>query len=173
MTLTRWNPLREIEELHSEMDRLFSRFSGQNGFSTGNGRRSLTGSWVMPMDVVERADELTLKAALPGVDPQDIHIQLEDNVLTLQAERHFEEQRDQGGTHWLEQQYGTFTRSAMLPAYADVEKIQATYENGVLEIRIPKRESAKTRKIDLQLGNGQGPRALEAAATTSDQNTTA
>lgn len=165
MTLAKWNPWREIEELHSEMDRLFSRFTGQNGSGTGNNLRGMMGTWVMPIDVVERTDDVTLKAALPGVDPRDIQVELEDNVLTLRAERHLEEQRDQGGTHWVEQQYGTFTRSLTLPSYADTEHIEARYENGVLEMKIPKRESAKPRKIELQLGNGEAPRALEAADT--------
>lgn len=167
MTLMTWSPMREMEEFQSEMDRLFSRFYGTNGTTGRQNRQGLVGTWVMPLDVVEREDGIGLRAALPGVRPEDINIQLEDNVLTLRAERRYEQGQGDNGRHWVEQNYGVFTRQLTLPKYADTERIQASYEHGVLELVIPKRESAKPRKIELQLGNGAGPRQLEAAGVES------
>jgi len=168
MVLTRWSPLREIEEFQSEMDRLFTRFAGTNGnHSVAPNNGGLTGTWVMPIDVTERQDGIVLRAALPGVNPDDISVELEDQVLTLRAERRFNDNQGQGTRHWVEQTYGTFTRTLTLPKYADGENIQARYENGVLELTIPKRETAKPRKIELQRENGSGAKALEPASSAS------
>lgn len=147
MSLVKWNPLREMEAMHSEMNRLFSRMNSGGGAAFGEGASS---SWMLPVDVLETRDALKLRAALPGVNPQDVHIQVEDNVLSITFERRFEDKLDEGGYHWVEQQYGTFSRAITLPRYADTEKIEARTHNGVLELLIPKKDSAKPRRIEVQ-----------------------
>ena len=156
MSLTRWSPLREIEDLHSEMNRLFSSFEGNSKVAQTKGNGSDAGlmrTWSMPLDVAENKDELILKAALPGVDPRNVNIELNDQVLTLTAERQYESESDRNGYHWVEQQYGNFSRTVTLPTYADTEGITAQFNNGVLELRIPKKETARSRRIELQAGN--------------------
>ncbi|MDQ3813541.1 MAG: Hsp20/alpha crystallin family protein [Armatimonadota bacterium] len=161
MSLVKWSPFREVETLHREMDRLFSRFGGFGGFNYGEAGGSQ--SWLLPMDVLETQDALKLRASLPGIDAQDINVEVNDNVLTVSGERRFEDKVAEGDYHWIEQQYGTFSRSVTLPKYADADKIEARYYNGVLELTIPKRESAKPRKIELKSGEttDTAPKAIE------------
>jgi len=186
MTVVRWNPFREMEAMHNEMERLFSRFGGF-GFGEfgnrelGNGRGATYGSgdpnaqnsrgresqWMLPVDVIETQEALRLKAALPGVDPQDVNIEINDHVLTLTAQRRHEDKGEEGSFAWIEQQYGTFSRSLTLPTYADTEGIEARYNNGLLELTIPKKESARPRRIELQMG-GNEPRTLEAGMTQTE-----
>ena len=161
MSIVKWNPWREMEALQRDMDRLFSR---GNGLFDGDEARVQNGSsarqsWMLATDVVETQDALTLKAALPGIDPKDIDVQVEDNVLTIRGERQFE-RVEEGHYHWTEQRYGSFSRSVTLPPYADVTRISARYNNGVLELTIPKREESKPRKIELNLGDADGPKAI-------------
>lgn len=154
MSIVRWSPLREIAALHDDMNRLFSRFDG--------GEVAGRQSWMLAMDVVENKNEIRLKAALPGLDPNDIHVQVEDNVLTVSGQRNFEDRAEEGSYRWIEQQYGSFSRSVTLPKYADTTQIKAQYQNGVLELVVPKREESKPRKIELNLTN-EAPKAIEAS----------
>jgi HSP20 family protein len=158
MSIVKWSPLREVEAMHNEMNRLFSRLGAFGGF---NGGQADGGQWMLPVDVTETPGALKLKAALPGVEPRDVNIEVSDNVLTITAERRHEDRVEEGGYQWVEQQYGTFARSVTLPRSVDTEKIEARYNNGVLELTVPKKESAKPRRIELQPGSSQ-PQAIEA-----------
>jgi len=189
MTVVKWNPFREMEAMHNEMERLFSRFGGF-GFGEfesgkfGNGRspsysssdqngqnsRGRESQWMLPVDVIETPQALRLKAALPGASPQDFNIEVNDHVLTLTAQRRHEEESEEGSFAWIEQQYGTFSRSLTLPTYADTEGIEARYHNGLLELTIPKKESAKPRRIALQTGSNE-PRTLEAGTAQTESPT--
>jgi len=172
MSLVRWSPLREMDAMHNEMNRLFSRLGGSGGFNGAFTGGETTGQWMLPVDVNETQDALKLKAALPGVDPQDVNIEVNENVLTISAERRHEDKVQDGGYQWIEQQYGSFSRSVTLPRYADSERIEARYNNGVLELTIPKRESAKPRRIELQAGaktGGDAPRSFEAGTQPSTE----
>jgi HSP20 family protein len=137
------------------MDRLFSRIDGGEVAGRQN--------WMLAMDVFETEDALKLKAALPGLDPKDINVQVEDNVLTVSGQRRMEEKVEEGKYHWIEQQYGSFSRSITLPPSTDTERIEAGYNNGVLELTIPKRETSRRRKIELTTGANE-PRTLESSA---------
>jgi HSP20 family protein len=112
-------------------------------------------------DIIETPDALKLKAALPGVDAKDVDIQVNDNILTLSAQRRHEEKVEEGSYHWIEQQYGTFSRSLALPRTVDTEKIEASYNNGILELKVPKKESSKPRRIALSTQTAES-RTLEA-----------
>ncbi len=166
MTLVRWSPFREMEAMQSEMNRLFSRLGGFNTDQlsreeTRNGQTSQN-QWMLPVDVIETPDALKLKAALPGVDAKDVNIELHDNLLTISAQRRREEKVETDSYHWIEQQYGSFHRSISLPRTVDTEKIGASYNDGLLELTIPKKEGSKPRRVELQ--TGAEPRALEAGA---------
>jgi HSP20 family protein len=166
MTLTKWNPWRELEAMERDMSRLFGRLNGE-GFGRSldsirfeGGEQNGQRHWTLATDVIEGEHELKLRAALPGVDPKDVNVQVHDNVLTISAERRFEDKQEGEKYSWIEQQYGLFSRAISLPKYADTENISANYNHGVLELSIPKKESAKPRKIELNLG-GSNP-AIEA-----------
>jgi len=173
MSLVRWNPWREMEAMHDEMNRLFSRLSGVGGFNSGEtdeaSRRSgnvdvNSGQWLLPMDVLETSEALRLSTSLPGVDPKDVHIEVNDNILSVSAQRHYKDRGEEGGHRWIEQQYGTFVRSITLPKTADAEKIEARYNNGMLELTVPKRQSAQPRRIELQTAAPE-PKAFEQSRT--------
>jgi HSP20 family protein len=172
MSTVKWNPFRELAALQNDMDRLFSRlespFSRDVMSRMDGGEVDGQQSWMLATDVVETKDALLLKAAVPGIEPKDINVQVADKVLTISGERHFE-RVENGQHHWTEQQYGSFSRSISLPPYADVERISARYANGVIELTIPKREELKPRKIELSLAEDSSsePKAIEAGAQTT------
>ena len=164
MSIVKWNPFREMVALHEDMDRLFSRLDG------GARENSMPGSqnWMLAMDVVETGDAIKLKASVPGIEPENIQIQVEDNVLTVSGERRFEDKVEDGKYTWLEQRYGSFSRSVTLPRWADSERIEASYRHGVLELTVPRREESKPRRIELKLGREENePKAIEAGPDTT------
>jgi HSP20 family protein len=139
------------------MNRLFSRLDG----GEVGGRQS----WMLPLDVFESKDMLRIKAALPGVAPEDVHLQVEDNILTISGQRRMEEQHEKGDYRWIESQYGSFSRSVTLPQNMDTARIEARYVNGMLELTVPKREESKPRRIELKLGDT--PAAIEAGNSST------
>lgn len=165
MSIVRWNPFREMEAMHSEMNRLFSRLGGLGTFN----EQGQDNQWMLAVDVLETQDALKIKAALPGIDPKDVNIEVNDNTLTMTAERRHDQQPDSGSFQWIEQQYGTFSRSLTLPRYADLQKIEARYSHGMLELTIPKKESAKPRRVPLQVDSGDR-QALSASLNSQDEN---
>ena len=155
MTIVRWEPLRELTSLQSEMNRLFNTaFDGPQGASTS--RR-----WTPAMDLVETDEHFVLRADLPGVSEEDVSIELEDNVLTVSGERKAEHEAKGEGFYRVERAFGRFSRSLTLPKGVDGEAVTAAFDAGVLEVRIPKPEARKPRKITI--GTGE-PRTLEGSA---------
>jgi HSP20 family protein len=143
-TLVRWEPLRELATLQAELSRFM------NGQSEGSGRS--TQSWVPPVDVWETDDELVYAFDLPGIAEDKIQIEVQDDTLTVSGER-VKETQEQGDRYFrFERRYGSFARAVGLPNGIDESKIAASYVNGVLEIRVPKPEEARPRRI--QLGSG-------------------
>lgn len=114
-------------------------------------RSSLFGHWMPPVDVLEERDTIRLVAELPGVKPEDVNISLENNVLTLEGEKHKEEEREDGKAYRYERTYGTFERSFTLPATIDANKIDAKFDSGLLTILLPKVEAAKPRQIAVKI----------------------
>jgi HSP20 family protein len=144
-TLVRWEPFRDLAQFQSEMGRLM------NGLLEGPGRA--TQSWVPPLDVWETETELVYAFDLPGIAEEAISIEAQDDTLTVTATR--EKTAEESGDRFyrFERRYGTFSRAVGLPAGVDDAKIAASYENGVLEVRVPKPQEAKPRRI--QLGGAQ------------------
>jgi HSP20 family protein len=158
MAIVRWDPFRELTALQGEVNRLFSR--------VGGGEVAERQSWIPSVDVVETKDAITLKADLAGMDPNDIHLEVEDNVLTVSGERRFEEEVDEEKYYRIERRYGSFSRSIALPQGADSEKIDAEYENGVLVVTVPKVEAVKPKRITVGL-KGASPETVEGTGSES------
>jgi HSP20 family protein len=155
MALVRWEPVRELTSLQSEMNRLFNTFfdtpTPGNG---GTGRR-----WIPAMDLVESDDHFVLKADLPGLAEDDVAIEVEDNVLTVSGERKAEHEDKREGYVRVERSYGSFRRSLTLPEGVDPEAVEASFDKGVLVVRIPKPEERKPRRVAIQVG--ERPAAIE------------
>ena len=140
-TLVRWEPFRELGTLQSEMSRLM------NGILEGNGRQSQ--NWVPSLDVWETPTEVVYAFDLPGIREEQITIEVKDETLTISADREKTEETSENGFYRFERRYGTFARAVGLPQGVDQENISARYENGVLEVRVPKPEEQKPTKIEL------------------------
>jgi len=159
MAIVRWDPFRELTALQTEVNRLFSR--------VGGGDVTERQSWTPSIDVIETDDSIKLKAELAGMDPKDISIEVQDNVLTVSGERRFQEEVKEDKYYRIERRYGSFTRSLALPQTVDENGIEAKYENGVLEVTVPKAEVAKPKKIAVATGEHK-PETVEAHATESE-----
>jgi HSP20 family protein len=150
MTIVRWEPLREFSTLQNEMNRLFNTV-----FDTptpGNGGSTLR-RWMPPMDLVETEEHFVLRADLPGLTEDDVKIEFEDGTLTVSGERKAEHESKGAGYYRVERAFGSFSRSLTLPQGVDPESVTANFDRGVLEIRIPKPEERKPRRIEI--GGGQ------------------
>jgi HSP20 family protein len=154
MALIRWEPARELASLQNEMNRLFSTFfdtPAPTGTGTGNALRR----WIPPMDLVETDEDFVLRADLPGLSENDVNIELEDHVLTISGERKAEHEERKEGYYRVERAFGSFARSLTLPEGVDPEQVRASFDRGVLEVRIPKPEQRKPRKVSISAGGGE------------------
>ena len=158
MALVRWDPARELDTLQGEMNRLFSSFFDTPRTAGGNGAPARR--WIPAMDLVETEDHFVLKADLPGVAESDVKIELESNVLTISGERKTEHEAKKDGYYRLERSTGTFSRALTLPEGVDSGAVTASFDNGVLEVRIPKPAEAKPRRVQISVG-GAEPRTIE------------
>jgi HSP20 family protein len=158
MALIRWEPAREIGSLQSEMNRLFNTFFDS---PTSNGNGGAARRWIPAMDLVETDDHFVLRADLPGLQESDVNIEVEDRVLTISGERRSEADESQGGVVRVERAYGSFARSLTLPEGVDPESLAASFDRGVLEVRIPKPEERKPRKVAISVGGEQQPKTIE------------
>jgi len=166
MAILRWDPTRDLSSLQSEMNRVFSTFFDSPPSQSGGGAGGV-GRWLPAMDLSETRDGYVLHADLPGMSEDDVQIELEDNVLTISGERRQEEATSAGGYLRTERARGSFARSLTLPAGVDPERIEATFHNGVLELRIPKPEERKPRRISISGGAGQ--RTIEGNESDTQQ----
>lgn len=156
-SLTRWDPFREMNAMRNWMDRFWdeSRFSAQDW---GDG----DGGFALALDVAENDDSYTVKASIPGINPDDLEITINNNVLTIQGQTSQEQEKQDERYHLRERRFGSFRRSIVLPSAVDREHVEATYENGVLSLRLPKSEESKPRRININPGRmieGQQGRA--------------
>jgi HSP20 family protein len=152
MAIVRWEPLRELTTLQNEMNRLFNTaFDAPTGGNGGTLRR-----WMPAMDLVETEDHFVLRADLPGLSEENVNIEVEDRVLTISGERKAEHETTKEGYHRVERAFGAFSRSLTLPEGIDPEAVSASFDRGVLEVRIPKPEQRKPRKISI------APKTIEA-----------
>ena len=151
MAIVRWEPFRDMVAVQDRLNRIFDEAV------RGNPRVSeedwaLGGQWAPSVDIFEHEGNLVLKAELPGIEPKDVDVRVENNVLTLQGERKFESEVKREKYHRVERAYGTFSRSFTLPNVVDTEKIKAEYKDGVLQVTLPQREEAKPKQIQVSVG---------------------
>jgi HSP20 family protein len=162
MALTRWEPARELGTIQNEMNRLFNTFFDTPTAGQGNG--GLPRRWIPAMELVETEGEFVLKADLPGLAENDVTIELEDNVLSISGERKAEQQDRKDGYFRLERSYGSFRRALTLPEGVNAGAVRASFAHGVLEVRIPKPEERKPRKVAITVG-GSAPQTIDGSET--------
>ena len=162
MALIRWEPVAELGTIQNEMNRLFSTFFDQTNQQAGRGNGTMR-RWLPPMDLIETADQYVLRADLPGLSDGDVNVQLEDNVLTISGERKAEHEHEQEGYYRLERGFGGFSRSLTLPEGVDPDGVQAQFDRGVLEVRIPKPEQKKPKTVQITLGANPDTKTIESA----------
>jgi HSP20 family protein len=150
MAIVRWDPVRELDSLQGDMNRLFDRFF-EGRAPNGGSRR-----WIPAMDLVETEDHLVLRGDLPGMSEDDVNIEIKDGVLTVSGERKAESEEKREGYHRIERAFGSFSRSLNLPQGIDPEKVDAHFDNGVLEVRIPKPAEAKPTRVQIDKGAVEG-----------------
>jgi HSP20 family protein len=148
MTLTKWDPFKDLLSLQDRMNRLFD----ESVRNVKPGDEALSSAiWSPAVDIYETDDEVVVKAELPEVNQKDIDIQIENNTLTLRGERKFNKETKKENFHRIERAYGTFSRSFTLPGTIDQEKISADYKDGILKISMPKREETRPKQIKVAI----------------------
>ena len=154
--IIRRDPFFALTSLQDRVNQLFSQAFG--GFEGLGLEQPLTSAnFLPPVDIFEDEHNITLQAEIPGVKEEDLNVTLENNVLTITGERKFKEEEKKDNFHRIERRYGKFTRSFTLPASVDPQNVNATFENGVLNMTLPKREEFKPKKITI--GVSKGPAA--------------
>ena len=153
-TLSRFEPFRGASSLQDQINRLFN-----DVFERPSDESNLT-SWAPAVDIFETEHELVVKADLPDIDPKDLDIRVENNILSIRGERKFESKVSQDKYLRVERAYGSFSRSFSLANTVNSEAIKADYQNGVLTLTVPKREEAKPKQIKVNVGT----QAMAAAA---------
>lgn len=146
--LSRRDPFREMITLRSAVDRLFdSAFNGESDWAQS--------SWGVALDVTENENEYTVKATVPGVNPDDIDITFNNGMLTIKGEVKANEEKQGERYHMRERRYGSFSRSIALPTSINPDSIQASYDAGILTLHLPKAEEAKPKRIQIQSSGSQ------------------
>ena len=159
MSIIRWNPVRDVTAWHpasdiatelvnmqGEVDRVFARF-----FRGGALDDRTTSTWLPAVDIVEHENEYTVTAELPGIDKDDVKINVANSVLTIKGEKKGATESTGKNFHRLERNYGTFLRSFTLPNSVKSEKIEASFRDGILTILLPKIEEAKPKEIEVKV----------------------
>ena len=141
MALVRWSPWRELEE----MQRTLSRLLGEAAAPATE-----EGVWLPAVDIRETDDALIVEAELPGIERKDVKVDIKDGVLTISGERKYEKETEEENIHRMERVYGRFSRSFSLPNNVDVDKVEAKLKNGVLTVRLPKKETARARTVEIK-----------------------
>lgn len=152
-------PANRAADLSTTMSRL-NRLMDETFRGWADENDSLVGAWLPPVDVTETQDHVRVSAELPGVRPEDVKIQLENNVLSIRGEKQQEQHTESARVQRFERSYGVFERTFAVPSTVDADKISATYEHGVLTVTLPKVERAKPRAITVEVKNGAQPQQI-------------
>jgi len=149
MSITRWDPFRNISTLQEQVNRLF-----ESSVQSGRTDNSALTSWAPAVDIYETENELVLKADIPDMNENDLDIRVENNMLTIRGERKFEQKVSEDNYLRIERTYGSFSRSFGLPNTVNTEGIKAVYKNGVLTVELPKRAESKPKQVKVNVTNG-------------------
>lgn len=148
MSIVRWDPFRELEEMNTRLNRLF----GRSGLPAAEGKDAMTAfDWSPTVDVVETPEEFQVKAELPEVKKEDVKVSVDNRVLRLEGERRQEKEDKNKKFHRIERSYGSFLRTFALPDNVDDTKVRAEFKDGVLNVRLPKSEKAKPKSIEVKV----------------------
>jgi len=131
-----------MTSLQDRVNRLF-------GDSLSRAEEGTYGTWLPPVEIFEKDENLVVRAEMPGVSEKDIELSVENGILTLRGEKKRQKDLDQNNVHRAERYYGSFVRTFALPTTVDTEKIRATYKDGVIEVMLPKSETAKPKRIEI------------------------
>jgi HSP20 family protein len=157
-TMMRWDPFQDLRSAQEEMAQMaqmaqmsprLAHALGLHGQQQGSATAT---AWAPALDISERKDAYLVTVELPGVEADDLEITMEDGLLTIQGERHFAHDSSEQQFHRVERRYGAFRRSITLPAHVMAEGIQASFEDGVLQLLVPKAEEAKPKRIQVRPG---------------------
>ena len=147
MAIVRWDPFRELNAVQERVNRMFG-----DVYRAADDDVMRRGAWAPPVDIYDSGShELVIKAELPDMSKEDIDITVENNMLTLRGEKKMDSSIKEEHCHRIERTYGSFSRSFSLPATVDTTKVSADYKNGVLTIKLPVREEAKPKQIQVQV----------------------
>jgi len=162
--MTRWDAfhdLRGAQDQLNEMYKLFAQLRGQQASQSGAGATSAP-AWAPPVDIAERKDAYVLTVELPGIKVEDLEIAFQDGLLTIQGERQLTQDSTDEQFHVLERRYGLFRRSITLPLHVQADAIEASTEDGVLQVVVPKVEEAKPKRIEVHAVRALAPTAIDA-----------
>jgi HSP20 family protein len=157
--MTRWDAFHDLRAAQDQMDylnRLFMQARGQELQQSGSGATS-TPAWAPAVDISERKDAYIVTVELPGIKLDDLEIAFQDGLLTIQGERLMTQDSADEETHLIERRYGLFRRSITLPLHVKADAIEASFEDGVLTVVVPKAEEAKPKRIEVRLGRTRTP----------------
>ena len=143
MVLQRWDPFAEMRRMEDAINRMWSG-SRPAGYDSGR--------WDIPLDVVQQDDDIVVRASMPGLNPDEINVTLEDGLLTIEGEMSSETEANESDYLLKERRVGRFHRSLRLPDSVDAEKARPSYENGLLTISVPKQEAKKARRLEVRSG---------------------
>jgi HSP20 family protein len=145
MAMVKWEPMREMEELFDRMTKSF----GPLRLGTGEGLGAT--DWSPRVDIAETPEEFVVKAELPEVNKEDVHVTVENGMLTLRGERKQEKEEKGKKFHRIERSYGSFSRAFTLPDNVDDSKVKASFKDGMLTVQLPKTGDAKTKALEVKV----------------------
>jgi HSP20 family protein len=145
--LTRWDPFQEMLNLRRTVDRLFDNVNPDHDWQPS--------TWGLALDVVENKDDFIVKASVPGINPDDLDISYADDTLTIKGEIKSDNEVKENQYHLRERRYGSFARSITLPTKIKGDAIEASYQNGVIKLRLPKAEEVKPKRIAIKVGDNK------------------
>jgi HSP20 family protein len=148
MSITRWDPFRELEDMSDRLNRVFGRYPLARETDKN---AMLAFDWSPTADIIENTEEFVIKAEIPGVNKEDVKVSIEDGVVSIQGERKQEKEEKDKKFHRVERSYGSFMRSFSLPTNVDEAKVQAQFKDGLLTVRIPKAPNAKPKSVDVKV----------------------
>ena len=165
-TMMRWDPFQDLRSAQDEMAQMSPMLAHALGLYGQQQGSATATAWAPALDISERKDAYLVTVELPGVEADDLDITMEDGLLTIQGERQFTQESSEQQFHRVERRYGAFRRSITLPAHVTAEGIEASFEDGVLQILVPKAEEAKPKRIQVRPGRTEGLAASSGEDTT-------
>lgn len=148
MSIVRWDPFRELQDMNERLNRMF----GGSPLARDKDKDALVAfDWAPSVDISESTEEYVIKAELPGVNKEDVKVAIEDGVVRIQGERKQEKEEKDKKFHRVERSYGSFMRTFALPVNIDETKVQAQFKDGVLAVRLPKSPIARPKALDVKV----------------------